>query len=79
MALDNYFGLEEIGTRMLKLLATALMLLAAPVLGAQCGVQPDPEEARILTMENAWNQAAQQKDAAALQLLLAPGLIYVEL
>lgn len=64
---------------MLKLLATALMLLAAPVLGAQCGVQPDPEEARILTMENAWNQAAQQKDAAALQLLLAPGLIYVEL
>jgi ketosteroid isomerase-like protein len=29
-------------------------------------------------LENAWNQAEQQKDAAALNILLAPELIYVE-
>ena len=63
---------------MLKLLATALMLLAAPALGAQNGVRLDPEQARILTLENAWNQAVQQKDAQALKMLLAPDLIYVE-
>jgi ketosteroid isomerase-like protein len=63
---------------MLKLLATALMLLAAPALGAQNGVRLDPEQARILTLENAWNQAVQQKDASALNMLLAPDLIYVE-
>jgi len=36
------------------------------------------EQARILTLENAWNQAVQQKDSHALRMLLAPDLIYVE-
>jgi ketosteroid isomerase-like protein len=63
---------------MWKLLFMMLALLAAPRLGAQSEAPPDPEQARILTLENAWNQAVQQKDARALKMLLAPDLIYVE-
>ena len=55
-----------------------LTLLAAPRPGAQSGAQPDSEQARILTLENAWNQAVQEKDARALNLLLAADLTYVE-
>lgn len=63
---------------MWKLFPVLLVLLAAPQFSAQSPVQPDPEQARILTMENAWNQAVQQKDTAALKMLLAPELIYVD-
>ncbi|HVI09672.1 MAG TPA: nuclear transport factor 2 family protein [Candidatus Binatia bacterium] len=38
----------------------------------------DAERGRIISLENAWNQAEQQKDINALELLLAPELIYVE-
>ncbi len=55
-----------------------LSLLTAVRTNAQTMEQTAPEEARILTLENAWNQAVQQKDAQALKLLLAPELIYVE-
>jgi ketosteroid isomerase-like protein len=61
-----------------KLVYVLLVLLAASRLGAQSGAQPDSEEARILSLENAWNQAVQQKDAPALKMLLASDLIYVE-
>jgi ketosteroid isomerase-like protein len=57
---------------------TVLSLLAAVRTNAQTVEQTAPEEARILTLENAWNQAVQQKDAQALKMLLAPDLIYVE-
>jgi ketosteroid isomerase-like protein len=59
-------------------LLSVFLLLAAPQLKAQDSAQLDPERARILTLENAWNQAVQQKDASALGILLAPDLIYVE-
>jgi ketosteroid isomerase-like protein len=59
-------------------LLSVFLLLAAPHLKAQDSAQPDAEQARILTLENAWNQAVQQKDAPALDILLAPDLIYVE-
>ena len=59
-------------------LLSVLLLLAAPHLRAQDAAHPDAEQARILALENAWNQAVQQDDAAALTLLLAPDLIYVE-
>jgi ketosteroid isomerase-like protein len=59
-------------------LLSVFLLLAAPQLKAQDSAQPDAEHARILTLENAWNQAVQQKDASALDILLAPDLIYVE-
>lgn len=76
----SYCGGERIGAGMCKLLFTmlTLTLLAAPRLDAQNEAQSDPEQARILTLENAWNQAVQQKDPRALKLLLAPDLVYVE-
>lgn len=56
------------------LLALAVACLASwPAWG-----QADAEQGRILSLENAWNQAVRQKDAAALQLLLGPQLVYVD-
>jgi ketosteroid isomerase-like protein len=83
MVMFSYRGRERIGAKMWRHLAVFLLLLAAvelsaPPVNAQDKTQPDPEQARILTLENAWNQAVQQKDASALQTLLAPDLIYVE-
>jgi ketosteroid isomerase-like protein len=63
---------------MWKLLFIMLTLLAAPALGAQSGEQLSTEQRRILSLENAWNQAVQQRDARALKMLLAPDLIDVE-
>jgi len=66
---------------MWKLLSVFVLLLA-PRLAAQnkvlSAVQPGSEQARILSLENAWNQAVQQKDASALNMLLAFDLIYVD-
>jgi ketosteroid isomerase-like protein len=62
---------------MWKLLFILLTVLATPGLGAQSSAQAT-EQARILTLENAWNQAVQQKDASALKMLLAADLTYVE-
>jgi len=39
--------------------------------------QMDDDQARILNLENAWNRSVQTKDAAGLDLLLAPELVYV--
>jgi ketosteroid isomerase-like protein len=63
---------------MWKLFSVFLLTLAAPRLNAQSMAQPNAEQARILSLENAWNQAAQQKDAAALKMFLAPEMVYVE-
>jgi ketosteroid isomerase-like protein len=63
---------------MWKLVLVLPLLLAAVRCNGQSTEQPNTEQARILTMENAWNQAVQQKDARALQMLLAPDLIDVE-
>jgi|ERR1700722_2057743 ketosteroid isomerase-like protein len=63
---------------MWKLFSIVLLLLAAARSDAQTVEQTSPEEARILTLENAWNQAVQQKDAQALKTLLAPDLTYVD-
>jgi ketosteroid isomerase-like protein len=66
---------------MWKLVSVFVLLLAAQ-LAAQnndpVAVQPDSEQARILLLENAWNQAVQLKDAFALNTLLSVDLIYVE-
>jgi hypothetical protein len=61
-----------------KLFPVFLLLLAAAQLTAQDAVQSSGDQARILTLENAWNQAIHQKDAAALQMLLAPDLFFVD-
>jgi ketosteroid isomerase-like protein len=39
--------------------------------------QINDDQARILNLENAWNRSVQTKDTAALDLLLAPELVYV--
>ncbi len=63
---------------MWKLFSIVLLLLTVVGTNAQTVEQTAPEEARILTLENAWNQAVQQKDAQALKTLLAPDLTYVD-
>jgi ketosteroid isomerase-like protein len=62
----------------MRKLLFVVLLLAGPRLSAQRSASPDTEQVRILTLENAWNQAVQQKDADALKILLAPDLTYVE-
>jgi ketosteroid isomerase-like protein len=59
-------------------LLSVFLLLAAPHLKAQDSAEPDAEQARILMLENAWNQAVQQKDARALDLLLGMELVYID-
>jgi ketosteroid isomerase-like protein len=56
----------------------AAAALVAHALVGQIDVPRDREQHQIVALENAWNQAEQQKDAAALNILLAPELIYVE-
>jgi ketosteroid isomerase-like protein len=63
---------------MWKVAPVLLLLLATPRLTAQSAVQPAEEQARILGLENAWDRAVKQKDAAALKMLLAPELVYVD-
>src|SRR5712672_1286671 len=58
-------------------LLVLLSLLAAPRLNAQ-GAPHSADQQRILALETAWNQAEQQKDAAALKVLLGPELVYVD-
>jgi ketosteroid isomerase-like protein len=54
------------------------VLLVAPPASAQGTAQPAAEQSRILALENAWNQAVQQKNRSALELLLAQELTYVD-
>jgi ketosteroid isomerase-like protein len=63
---------------MWKLFPVFLLLLAAPRFNAQSTAQPAAGQSRILALENAWNQAVQQKDTAALEMLLGPELVYVD-
>ncbi len=63
---------------MWKLVFFSLLVLTSALFAAQDVAQPTAEESRILTLENAWNQAIQQKDGAALLMLLGPELVYIE-
>ncbi len=49
-----------------------------PIAVAQKSTGSDPEQTRIIALENAWNQAEEHKDAAALDALLADSLVYVD-
>jgi ketosteroid isomerase-like protein len=61
-----------------KLLPVLVLLLAVSVFHAQDTTQAGADQVRVLALENAWNQAVQQKDEAALKLLLGPDLVYVD-
>jgi len=54
------------------------LLLLALAASGQSNSQNDEEQARILTLENAWNQAVLQKDARAVEPLLDAELIYID-
>lgn len=56
-----------------KFLVLAVVILA----GLRGWSQIDDDQARILDLENAWNRSVQTKDAAGLDMLLAPELVYV--
>ena len=60
------------GVKLCILLAT-LFLLGQPQLFAQ-----ESDKARVLSLENAWNEAESHKDAKALAGLLAPTFIYTD-
>jgi uncharacterized protein (TIGR02246 family) len=63
---------------MKKLFSVLLLLLIVPRTHAQGAVPTQADESRILTLELAWNQAVQGKDAKALEILIAPEMVYVE-
>jgi ketosteroid isomerase-like protein len=59
-------------------IATVLVVLAGVVVSAQPSSALDPEQSRILALENAWNQAEEHKDIKALDALLDNALVYVD-
>jgi ketosteroid isomerase-like protein len=68
---------KVIGEKWLLFVALIVIFLW-PGVSAQGEGESNPDRGRILSLENAWNQALQQKDAAALRMLLAPDLFYVD-
>ncbi|MGO9088312.1 MAG: nuclear transport factor 2 family protein [Candidatus Sulfotelmatobacter sp.] len=64
---------------MRTVLSLLLLLLVVPRFNAQeAAGSPQADESRILTLELAWNQAVQEKDAKALEILIAPEMVYIE-
>src|ERR1700730_10191337 len=64
---------------MKKLIALSMLVFTPFSVGSvQTSSQRNDEEGRILTLETLWNRAEQTKDAAALEQLLAPSLIYID-
>jgi hypothetical protein len=60
------------------LVLVLLLFLCVPHLNGQTAERLSPDQTRILALENAWNQAVQQKDRGALNMLLGPELLYIE-
>jgi ketosteroid isomerase-like protein len=65
-----------IGAEMWKLFTVLLVL--APPLSAQSRTALDGDRSRILSLENAWNQAIDAQDTTALKMLLGADLVYVD-
>jgi ketosteroid isomerase-like protein len=63
---------------MKRMFPVVLLLLMIPGGYAQ-KASPGADESRILALELAWNQAVQAKDAKALEMLIAPEMVYVEI
>ena len=64
----------------MKAVASVLALLGVCTVfaKAQQPTKPSGEEGRIIALESAWDQAEQNKDANALDNLLAENLVYVD-
>jgi ketosteroid isomerase-like protein len=61
-----------------QVLLVFLLSLWAPHFNGQTKEKLSPDQARILALEKAWNQAVQQKDRGALNMLLGPELLYID-
>jgi len=59
-------------------LALFLLIGLLPAAAGQAPAQLDPEQTKILALENAWNQAEEHKDIKALDRLLDASLVYVD-
>ena len=59
-------------------IAVFLLLAICSPVPAQQSTASDPEQTRILALETAWNRAEEQKDAQALDGLLASTLLYID-
>lgn len=55
-----------------------LLGVCAALGAARQATRPNGEEGRIIALESAWDQAEQNKDAAALANLLADNIVYVD-
>jgi|SRR5579859_8161 len=55
-----------------------LLGVGAALGAARQAIRPNGEEGRIIALESAWDQAEQNKDAAALANLLADNIVYVD-
>jgi len=55
-----------------------LLLIVSATLSGQEAANADAQRSKILALENAWNQAETNKDAKALDGLLASTLVYVD-
>ncbi len=55
-----------------------LLIGLLPAAVGQAPAQLDPEQTKILALENAWNQAEEHKDIKALDSLLDASLVYVD-
>lgn len=62
----------------MRLALCAVVLLAWVGGHAQTSTPPDDQQTRILSLESAWNQAVQQKDMKALDLLLDDELVDID-
>jgi hypothetical protein len=62
----------------MRILVSAVLLLAASGLAAQSLAPQDVEQTKILALENAWNRALENKDTNALGPLLDSSLVYVD-
>ena len=55
-----------------------LFLFVSTLLAAQEAPDAEAQKTKILALENAWNRAEQNKDAKALEGLLAGTLVYID-
>lgn len=62
----------------MRILLAIFLLLWVPRTAAQAPPQADPEQTRILALENAWNLAEEHKDVKALETLLDSTLVYID-
>jgi ketosteroid isomerase-like protein len=59
-------------------LACLFLFVASPLRPSQDRRRANPDESRILALENAWNLAEESKDISALDQLLADTLVYTD-